>query len=80
MGSGSIDITYKTRQYTLHLYEKLKQIDFVNDIRLYKSDNIDVRVLLGWKPIPISNDKIKRTMKEILGKVIKIAGKKCKDG
>ena len=45
MKSRSIDITCKTRQDTLQLYEKLRQIDFAYNIRLYESDNINV--LLG---------------------------------
>ena len=77
MKSRSIDITCKTRQDTLQVYEKLRQIDFVYNIRLYKSDNITV--LLGWVPIPLSNEKIKRTIEEIFGKVIKIMEKKYKD-
>ena len=78
MKSRSIDITCKTRQDTLQLYEKLRQIDFVYNIRLYESDNINV--LLGWVPIPLSNEKIKRTIEENFGKVIKITEKKNKDG
>ena len=58
MKSRSIDITCKTRQDTLQLYEKLRQIDFVYNIRLYESDNINV--LLGWVPTPLSNEKIKK--------------------
>ena len=42
MKSRSIDITCKTRQDTLHFYEKLRQIDFAYNIRLYESDNINV--------------------------------------
>ena len=74
MKSRSIDITCKTKQDTLQLYEKLRQIDFVYNIRLYESDTINV--LLGWVPIPLSNEKIKRTKAEIFGKVIKITEKK----
>ena len=76
MKSRSIDITCKTRQDTLQLYEKLKQIDFAYNIRLYESDNINV--LLGWVPIPLSNEKIKRTIEENFGKVIKITEKSIK--
>ena len=60
MRSRSIDITCKTRQDTLQLYEKLRQIDFVYHIRLYESDNITV--LLGCLPILLLNEKIKRTL------------------
>ena len=76
MRSKSINITCKTRQDTLQLYEKLMQIDFVYNIRLYESDNINV--LLGWVPILLSNEKIKRTMEEIFGKVIKLTEKSIK--
>ena len=78
MKSTSIDITCKTRQDTLQLYEKLRQIDFAYNIRLYESDNINVH--LGWEPIFLSNEKIKRTIEEIFGKVMKITEKKYKDG
>ena len=76
MKSRSIDITCKTRQDTLQLYEKLRQIDFVYNIQLYESDNINV--LLGWVPIPLSYEKIKRTILENFGKVIKITEKSIK--
>ena len=72
--SRSIDITCKTRQDTLQLYEKLRQIDFAYNIRLYESDNINV--LLVCVPILLSNEKIKRTIEENFGKVIKNNGKK----
>ena len=47
MKSRSIDITCKTRQDTLQLYKKLRQIDFVYNIRLYESDNTNVFFRLG---------------------------------
>ena len=53
--SKSIDITCKTRQDTIRLYEKWGQIDLVYNIRLYESDNIDV--LFGWVQFPLSNKK-----------------------
>ena len=53
-------------------------MDFVYNIRLYESDNINA--LLGWVPILLSNEKIKRTIQENFGKVIKITEKKYKDG
>ena len=65
MKSKSIDITCKTRQDTIQLYEKFKQIDFVYNIRLYEFDNINV--LLGWVPFPLSNEKIKRTIEKNFG-------------
>ena len=70
MRSRSLDITCKARQDTLQFYENLKQVDFVYDIWLYESDNINV--LLDWVPISLSNDKIKATIEEKFGKVIKI--------
>ena len=56
----------------------MRQIDFVYNIRLYEFDSINV--LLGWVPIPLSNEKIKRAMEENFGKVVKITEKKHKDG
>ena len=76
MKSRSIDITCNTRQDNLQLYEKLRQIDFVHNIRLYESDNINV--LLGWVLIPLSNEKIKKTVEENFGKIIKITEKSIK--
>jgi len=45
-------------------YEKLKGI---YNIRLYESDHVNV--LLGWVPIPLSNDRIKVCIKEVFGKL-----------
>ena len=73
MRSRSLDITCKARPDTLQLYENLKQVDFVYDIWLYESDNINV--LLDWVPISLSNDKIKAAIEEKFGKVIKIKEK-----
>ena len=74
MRSRSIDITCKTKQDTLQLKDKLMQVNFVCYIRLYESDNINV--FLGWVLIPLSNDKIKRTIEEMFGKVVKITENK----
>ena len=76
MKSRSVDSTCKTKQETSQLYEKLRQIDFVYNIRLYESDNINV--LLGWVPIPLSNETIKKTIEEIFGKVIEKTEKSIK--
>ena len=73
-----LDITCKTRQDILQLYEKLRQIDFVYNIRFHESDNIFV--LLDLVPIPLSNDKIIKTIGERFGKLIKITYENLKNG
>ena len=56
MKSRSIDITCKTRQNILELYETLKQLKAVYNVRLYESGYINV--VLGGVQIPMSNETI----------------------
>ena len=60
------------------LRKTLKLVDVVYNVRSYESDYIDV--LLGWVPIPMSNDIIKQSIESVFGKVVKITEKKHKDG
>ena len=79
MKSRSIDITCKTRQNIMELYEKLKQVEAVYNVRLHESDYINV--LLGWDPIPMFNDTIRQSIESVFGKAVKITEKKKhKDG
>ena len=78
MRSRSIDITCKKRENILELYEILKKCDSVYNVRLYEPEHVDV--LLGWVPIPLSNDIIKKSIEEVFGKVMKITEKRYKDG
>ena len=57
----------------LELNEIFKKCDLVYNVCLYELEHIDV--LLGCVPIPISNDIIKKSFEEVLGKVIKITEK-----
>ena len=78
MKSRSIDITRKTRQYVVELEEKLKNVKSIYNLRLYESENINV--ILGWVPIPMTNEEIKTEVEKKVGKVIKVLAKKHKDG
>ena len=53
----SIDRTCQTRGNVLHLYAKLKDIEFIYNLALYEAVNINI--LLGWIPIPMSSEAIK---------------------
>ena len=78
MRSRSIDITCKKRENVLELFEILKKCDSAYNVRLYEPEHVNV--LLGWVPIPLSNDIIKKSIEEVFGKVIKITEKRHKDG
>ena len=78
MKSRSIDITCRTRQDVLELYEKLREVDNVYYVRLYESDHVNV--LLGWVPIPLPNEQIKQSIEAAFGKVIQVIKKRHKDG
>ena len=78
MKSRSIDITCRTRQDVLELYEKLREVDNVYHVRLYESDHINV--LLGWVSIPLPNERFKQSIEATYGKVAKLIEKRHKDG
>ena len=78
MRSRSIDTTCKKRENVLELYEILKKCDAAYDVRLHEPEHVNV--LLGWVPITLSNDIIKKSIEEVFGKVIKITEKRHKDG
>ena len=73
-----IDITCKTRQYVVELEEKLRNVKSIYNLRLYESENINV--ILGWVPIPMTNEEIKTEVEKKVGKVMKVTAKKHKDG
>ena len=52
----SIDLTCRTRENVLELYLKLKRIDYVYNLSLYETEN--VQVLIRWVLIPMPNEKI----------------------
>ena len=74
----SIDITCKTRHNVLELYELLKEVDFIYNLYLYETENINV--LVGWVPIPMANEVILKNIEMNYGKVLKIVDKSHKDG
>ena len=78
MRSRSIDSPCKKREITLKLYEILKKCDSVYKVRLYEPEHVNI--LLEWVPIPLSNDVIKKSIEEMLGKFIKITQKRLKVG
>ena len=77
MKSRSIDITCKTIQYVVELEEKLGNVKSIYNLRLYEWENINV--ILGWVPIPMTNEEIKTEVEKKVGKVIKVTAKKHKD-
>ena len=78
MKGRSIDITCKTRHNVLELYELLKEVDFIYNLNLYETENINV--LVGWVPIPMTNEVIQKNIEMNYGKVLKIVDKNHKDG
>ena len=78
MKSRSIDITCKKRDYVLELAEKLKDVISIYNLRLYETENINV--IVGWVPIPMTNDDVHKELENIVGKVVKVTAKKNRDG
>ena len=78
MKSRSIDITCKKREYVLELAEKLKDVTSIYNLRLYETENINV--VVGWVPIPMSNDDVHKELENIVGKAVKVTAKKNGDG
>ena len=78
MKSRIIDITCKTRENVMELFEMLKNVSAIYKLRLYESEN--VHIILGWVPIPMENQKIQEEIEKQFGKVIKVTAKKYKDG
>ena len=67
-----------TREYVLESEEKLKSVTSIYYLRLYESENINV--ILGWVPIPLTNEEIKLEIEKKVGKVVRVSTKKHKDG
>ena len=78
MKSRSIDITCKKREYVLELAEKLKDVTSIYNLRLYETENINV--IVGWVPIPMTNDDVHKELENIVGKVVKVTAKKNRNG
>ena len=74
----SIDITCKTRENVLELYELFKEVDFIYNLSLYEIENINL--LVGWILIPLTNEVIQKNIEMNYGKVLKITDKTYKDG
>ena len=58
MRSRSIDIMYQTRENVVELYAKLKDIELIYNLALYEA--VNTNELLGWVPIPMPNEAIKK--------------------
>ena len=56
MKDRSIDITYTTRENVRELYELFKEVDFMYNLILYETENINV--LVGCLSIPMTNEVI----------------------
>ena len=78
MKGRRFDVTCRTRENILELYLKLKRIDYVYNLSLYETENI--QVLIGWIPIPMPNERIKNHIQTNFGKIITITEKRHKDG
>ena len=73
MRNISIDITCKTTKNLLEFYAKLKDIEFIYNLVLYKT--IDINVLLGWASIPMLNEATKKELEANFGSILKITDK-----
>ena len=78
MKGHSIDVTCNTRKDVLELFKELKKVNTVFNIHLYQSQF--VTVVLGWVPIPMTNNLIKKEIEKQYGEVLDIQCKKYKDG
>ena len=78
MKGRSVDAKCKIRENVLELFEKLKHIDTIYNLRLYETSNINI--LIGWVPIPMANETIQNFIGQNYEKAIKIADKKHRDG
>ena len=69
----------KKREYVLKLAEKLKDVtSIIYSLRLHETENINV--IVGWVPIPMTNDDVHEELENIDGKVVKVTTKKNKGG
>ena len=73
-----IDVTCKSCDDVLELYKKIQAVSDIIKVKLYETDNI--HVVVGWIPIPMSNERIKTAFENIFSSVLKIMPRKCKDG
>jgi len=78
MKNRSIDITCTNREKVLELFEQLKGIDFIYNLSLYETENINILIL--WVPIPMSNEAIQHHIEQNYVKVVKVLDKRHKDG
>ena len=61
MPGKSIDVTCKSRDDVLELHKKIQAVSDITKVKLYDTDNI--YVVVGWVPIPMSNERIKTAFK-----------------
>ena len=65
-----INVIRKSRDDVLELYKKVQTVSDIFKVKLYETDNI--YVVIGWVPIPMSNERIKTAFENIFGLVLKI--------
>jgi len=78
MKGRCIDITCKTRRDLLELYAILRKVEHVYNLGLYESDQ--VHILIGWVPVPMTNENIYRYIQFNYGNVVKVFDKRHRDG
>ena len=74
MPGKSNDVTCKNRDDILELYKKIQAVSDIIKLKLYETDNICV--VVGWVPIPMSNERIKTAFENIFGPMLKIIQRK----
>ena len=74
MPGKSIDVTCKSCNDVLELYRKIQAVSDIIKVKLYETENI--HVVIGWVPIPMSNERNKTALKNIFGPLLKIMQRK----
>jgi len=78
MKGQSIDTTCKNRESDLELFEMLRKVDSSYNLALYVTENVNIRI--GWVPIPMTNETIRKHIESHYGKVVNIFDKQHKYG
>ena len=71
-------VTCQSRKDVLELHKTMKNVSDITFLKFYEQDS--VHVVIGWVPIPMSNERIKLAIETDFGPVIKVLQRKCKDG
>ena len=70
--------TVKIKMYKVRIYKKIQVVSDVINVNLYERDKL--RVVVGWVPMPVTNERIKTVLENLFGPVPKTVKRKCKDG